>query len=83
MQQEARSSYCWDGRISERKCCFRRGWSPATVTLKVIFRSDFGHEIWRNELEWMGYKPAEFRDSSSRISWFAHRRFLHTAYPLT
>ena len=29
-----------------------------------------------NKLEWMGYMPAKFRDSSSRISWFAHRRFL-------
>ena len=34
-----------------------------------------------NKLEWMGYIPAKFRDSSSRISWFAHRRFLPPAHP--
>ena len=40
-----------------------------------------------NKLEWMGYISAKFRDSSSRISWFAHRRFLprpptHPAHPM-
>ena len=31
-----------------------------------------------NILEWMGHIPPKFHDFSSRISWFAHRRFLPT-----
>ena len=67
---------------SARKCRFRRRWSHATLTLKV-FWSQFGHEIWQNKLEWIGYIPAKFRDSSSRISWFSHRRFLPPIRPPT
>ena len=37
-----------------------------------IWSCNFG----TNKLEWMRYIAAEFRDSISMISWFAHRCFL-------
>ena len=48
-------------------------WRSSDVNLVMQFGT--------NKLTWMGYMPAKFRDSSSRISWFAHRRFLPPACP--
>ena len=81
-EQNKKPSSCWDGRISA-KMPFPMGWSHATLTLKVFSIRIWSWNLAQSKLEWMGYIPAKFRDSSSRISWFAHRRFLPSARPPT
>ena len=52
------------------------------ITRPWLWRSSDANLVMKfgtNKLEWMGYIPAKFRNSSSRISWFAHRRFLPPA----
>ena len=74
LQQEA-PAVSWDGRISAENAVSDGG----GLTRPWLWRSSDPNLVMKfgaNKLEWMGYIPAKFRDSSSRISWFAHRRFL-------
>ena len=53
------------------------------IYFEGLFYLNLAIKFCADKLKWIGWITAKFRDSSSRISWFVHQRFLPAhAHPM-